>query len=109
MGGRNQNPGLARRFNASMPVRFEDYGDQELAVIMNAECKRLGLEMPLAVRKAALARLAKLRNLPNFGNAGALQTLLADAKARKAARLQVGIRRRPHGGWCGMWGVGCGV
>ena len=85
----DQNPGLARRFNASMPVRFEDFTDTELASILSAECRKLDLVAPLPVKRHAIKKLAKLRALPNFGNAGAVQTMLADAKARMAVRLQV--------------------
>ncbi len=87
---RDQNPGLARRFNASVPVRFEDYTDDELGCILTEECTRLGLVAPLAVKQhLVLRKLRPLRSLPNFGNAGAVHTMLADAKARMALRLQV--------------------
>ena len=72
-----------------MPVRFEDYTDTELASILSAECRKLDLVAPLPVKRHAIKKLAKLRALPNFGNAGAVQTMLADAKARMAVRLQV--------------------
>jgi hypothetical protein len=86
--GRNQNPGLARRFNASLPIRFEDYNDNELAIIATAECAKLGLDMPLAVKQHMVKQLRRLRALPNFGNAGAVHTMLSDAKARMAVRVQ---------------------
>jgi hypothetical protein len=96
---RTQNPGLARRFNVSNPIKFEDYNEQELAFLLTTECERQGIEMPLVVKREALKKLVKLKSLPNFGNAGAVQTMLADAKAKKAMRLQVGctLRVAQHG------------
>jgi hypothetical protein len=79
-----------------MPVRFEDYSDVELAQILSAECRKLELDVPLPVKRHAIKKLAKLRSLPNFGNAGAVQTMLADAKGRMAVRVQVRLPPPPH-------------
>jgi hypothetical protein len=48
--------------------------------------------MPLPVKQHMVKHLRRLRALPNFGNAGAVQTMLSGAKARMAARVQGSVR-----------------
>ncbi|MCP5493816.1 MAG: AAA family ATPase [Leptospiraceae bacterium] len=84
---REQNPGLARRFNWENPIRFEDYTDSELGYILSSECRKQGLEVPIKVKKYAIGQISKLRALPNFGNAGLVTNRLAEAKTCMADRL----------------------
>ena len=83
-----QNPGLARRFHASHPFVFEDFSDDELMDILSEMCDSFEVHMPLAVKTIAVKQLAQQRALPNFGNAGAMTTMLTDAKARMSERLR---------------------
>jgi hypothetical protein len=36
---RDQNPGLARRFNTTQPFKFTDFDNDELLAIMSQTCK----------------------------------------------------------------------
>jgi len=83
---RDQNPGLARRFNPDSALRFRDFTDLELLSILSAECDRTCTRASFAVKRAAVKHLARRRALPNFGNAGAVKSMLADAKRRMVAR-----------------------
>jgi hypothetical protein len=85
---RDQNPGLARRFNATQPFKFVDFDNDELLEIMSQTCKAWKLHVPFNVKMYAVEELAKLRALPNFGNAGALETMLTNAKSRMTERLR---------------------
>ena len=84
---REQNPGLSRRFDATRPVRFEDYTDAELFEIISVYCAKQELRAPLDVKREMVKRLAAERALPNFGNAGAVQTLLSRVKANVSIRI----------------------
>ena len=85
---RNQNPGLARRFDLSYALSFDDFDDEELLWIFSDCCKRSNLEAPIEVKCAAVKQLSKQRTMKNFGNAGAVNNLLSDAKKRRQLRLK---------------------
>ena len=84
---RDQNPGLARRFQPQNMVEFEDFGDRELLKVFVALCRKQHVYAPLEVKLRAVKMLAQQRTLPNFGNVGAVVNLVADAKQRMALRL----------------------
>ena len=42
---RNQNPGLARRFNSDYPFMFEDYNQKELLDILKLVCKKENIKL----------------------------------------------------------------
>ena len=83
---RDQNPGLSRRFNPASALRFDDFSDLELLAILSAECVKTNTRVSFAVKHAAILHLSRQRALPNFGNAGAVKAMLADAKRRMASR-----------------------
>jgi AAA+ superfamily predicted ATPase len=84
---REQNPGLTSRFDPKFAIHFDDYEDEELLEILGRAVAQGKTEMPIAVKSHAVRQLAKQRALANFGNARAVQTLLANARARLQARL----------------------
>ena len=93
------NPGLTSRVPYSL--QFKDYTDDELLCILQRliqvkykgkmviEGDEDGLFMRIVVR-----RLGRGRNRPGFGNARAMQTVLAKITERQAERLN---RERKHG------------
>ena len=81
---RECNPGLARRFklDGDSPIKFQDYDDAQLTAIMLARAAGTGLSLDADLAHAAVSRiLSKLRAKPNFGNAGAVNNMLDNAKA----------------------------
>jgi len=109
---REQNPGLARRFNPQSALQFPDYDDSCLGVIAVRMCAAEGVELSLPVLRCMVQTLARQRSLPNFGNAGAVANLLSVAKAHMILRVGaasddqlaltvadvVGEGRQSHGG-----------
>ena len=83
---RDQNPGLSRRFDPTNAFRFDDYEYNELTLIFKRTCRKEGVHVPTKVRKRAIRELAKRASLPNFGNAGAVKSMISSAKARAVAR-----------------------
>ena len=83
-----QNPGLKRRFNPDDAFMFDDFEDRDLLRIMKRAARKAGLRLPVMVAREAIAHLSKKRSMPNFGNAGAVNSMLTAAKLRRAARLQ---------------------
>ena len=84
---RNQNPGLARRFDPSQAFNFEDYTEQELSQILQQNCKSKELKPSLDFQKQALKKLEEQRRSePNFGNAGAVDNLVKSAVQSAMAR-----------------------
>ena len=82
----NSNPGLARRFRLSDAFHFEDFNDVELSKILDYKLKKQGLEATEEARRVAIKVLAKERDRPNFGNAGAVENLLSHAKELEQRR-----------------------
>jgi AAA+ superfamily predicted ATPase len=85
---RDQNPGLARRFDVNFAMQFDDLSDSELLQVFTDLCRGAELRAPYDVRLHAVGVLAKMKRLPNFGNVGAANTLFADAKKRMTVRLR---------------------
>lgn len=83
----NVNPGLSRRFPMSSAFEFEDFNNDELGAILDFKLKRSGFDATDQAKRAAMDMLARARNRPNFGNAGEIDILLDQAKARHQSRL----------------------
>ena len=81
------NPGLARRFPIDSGFLFEDFTDAEMAVIFDAKLKVQAFIATPKARSVALEMLGRMRNRPNFGNAGAVDILLNDTKMRQQKRF----------------------
>ena len=74
------NPGLARRFRLSDAFYFEDFNDEELKQVLDWKLKKQGLDATDEAKKVAIEVLARERDRPNFGNAGAVENLISRAK-----------------------------
>jgi len=83
---KNANPGLARRFQLEQAYEFPDYDDVALLKILRKKAKESQLIIPVPVAKLAVRSLARARAKPNFGNAGAVDSLLCQAKERMQER-----------------------
>jgi hypothetical protein len=81
------NPGLARRFPIDSGFLFEDFTDAEMAVIFDNKLKVQAFVATPKARTIALAMLERMRNRPNFGNAGQVDILLNDTKIRQQKRF----------------------
>lgn len=84
---RNVNPGLSRRFPIESGFHFDDYDTDELREILDLKLKKQYLRMGEKAKKVVLEVLARERHKPNFGNAGAVDIVLSDAKDRQQKRL----------------------
>jgi hypothetical protein len=84
----NVNPGLARRFPIDSGFLFEDFNDDEMATIFDAKLKAQAFTTTERGRSVALEVLSRMRNRPNFGNAGQIDVLLNDAKTRQQQRFR---------------------
>jgi len=71
----HSNPGLARRFRLSDALHFDDFGDADLMRILDLKLGKQGLNATDEAKKTALEVLARERDRPNFGNAGAVENL----------------------------------
>jgi AAA+ superfamily predicted ATPase len=83
---REQNPGLSRRFQPANAFEFEDFTDSELLETFVSYCRKDSVYAPPDVKALAVKLLRQQRTLPNFGNAGAVKTLLAQSKQNAANR-----------------------
>jgi hypothetical protein len=81
------NPGLSRRFPIGSGFLFEDFNDEEMAVIFDAKLKAQAFTATQKARSVALDVLSRMRNRPNFGNAGQVEILLNDAKILQQKRF----------------------
>jgi SpoVK/Ycf46/Vps4 family AAA+-type ATPase len=77
---KNVNPGLSRRFQLEYAYEFPDYDDASLLKILRKKAKDSHLHISIPVAKRAVRKLAKSRAKPNFGNGGAVDSLLSQAK-----------------------------
>ncbi|KAF8523922.1 P-loop containing nucleoside triphosphate hydrolase protein [Hysterangium stoloniferum] len=78
----NVNPGLSRRFAIDNAFHFDDYSDSELAQALDLKLKDQDLTATDHAKQVALEVLSRARNRPNFGNIGAVENLLSEAKMR---------------------------
>ncbi|KAF8957451.1 P-loop containing nucleoside triphosphate hydrolase protein [Flammula alnicola] len=82
----NVNPGLSRRFKIEDAFNFNDFTDAELLEILNLKLKQQDLDATDPAKKVAIDLLSRMRNRPNFGNAGEVENAITQAKARCVAR-----------------------
>ena len=82
------NPGLSRRFKIEDAFNFEDFDDAELLKILNLKLNNQNLWATDQAKKVAIEMLSRGRNRPNFGNAGEVENLISEAKARSVRRRQ---------------------
>uniref|UniRef100_A0A7S0VPX4 AAA+ ATPase domain-containing protein n=1 Tax=Hemiselmis tepida TaxID=464990 RepID=A0A7S0VPX4_9CRYP len=90
---KDSNPGLARRFQLDCAFEFEDYDDSALVRILRGKAERAGLAIGLDTAVYAVERLEKARSQGNFGNAGAVENLLSQAKLAMVAAGRSELRR----------------
>ena len=83
---RNGNPGLSRRFPIDQAFYFDDFSNVELLEILVSKAKAKGVEINQDFARKAVDALALRRNQANFGNAGAVDTLLQAAVLKACAR-----------------------
>ena len=82
----DSNPGLKRRFNMESKFVFEDYSDDELMKMLNLYLRRLNLDCTISVKQEAIKVLGYQRNRSNFGNGGAVGSLVNSARIRMNSR-----------------------
>ncbi|RHY06073.1 hypothetical protein DYB36_006893 [Aphanomyces astaci] len=85
---RDQNPGLARRFPREHAFVFEDYSPIELLEIFHFTCKKHQVECSHAASEVAMELLTQQKAMSNFGNAGAVNTMITTAMAKASLRVQ---------------------
>ena len=83
------NAGLRRRFNIDdFGIHFEDMSDDELRRVLIRSVSHAGLVLESdEVEDYVVNILAQKKRLPNFGNAGTVQSMLSTAKVNRAARI----------------------
>jgi SpoVK/Ycf46/Vps4 family AAA+-type ATPase len=92
---RNQNPGLARRFDVSYAFRFQNFSDDELLSILYNSALSKGIHLPFGTNLFAVSKLSQRRALPNFGNAGTAENLITDAIRKMSIRNDKERNRDP--------------
>ena len=83
------NPGLQRRFPFAAAFHFPDFSNVELESILADAARAAGQHIRWEVRRAVVRQLARDRIKPNFGNAGAVVTVLSAAQQALAADRDV--------------------
>ncbi|RYP20847.1 hypothetical protein DL765_002581 [Monosporascus sp. GIB2] len=86
----NVNPGLSRRFPISSAFEFEDFDGDELRQILDLKLGQQGFKATGQAKDVAMEMLDRARNRPNFGNAGEIDIILNDAKAKHQSRFSKG-------------------
>jgi replication-associated recombination protein RarA len=79
---KDSNPGLARRFQLDNAFVFHDYDESSLVRILRGKAKLAGLPITVETAASAVGQLEKARSQGNFGNAGAVENLLCQAKLK---------------------------
>ncbi|KAH8810584.1 P-loop containing nucleoside triphosphate hydrolase protein [Xylogone sp. PMI_703] len=82
----HSNPGLARRFRLSDAFYFDDFNDSDLMRVLDLKLKQQGLKATDEAKGVAIEVLARERDRPNFGNAGAVENILSRAKELEQKR-----------------------
>lgn len=91
----NSNPGLARRFQLSYALEFEDFDDQQLREILDLKLEKQGLDATDEAKNIAVGLLSRARDRPNFGNAGEVENLISHAKGQEQKRrTAVGLKKQ---------------
>ena len=82
----NSNPGLARRFRLSDAFYFHDFSDGDLMRVLDFKLSKQGLKATENARRVAIEVLARERDRPHFGNAGAVENMISRAKELEQER-----------------------
>ncbi|KAJ3564153.1 hypothetical protein NPX13_g7945 [Xylaria arbuscula] len=90
----NVNPGLSRRFPLASAFIFEDFKKDEMRQILELKLKQQAYRATDKAKDVALEMVERARNRPNFGNAGEIDIILNDAKARRQKRQRAGKLKR---------------
>ena len=72
-----------------LALYFEDFDNESLGLILKRNCKKEELKISMSVRRAVVQQLSMRRSLPNFGNAGAVESMLSEAKKKAITRIQI--------------------
>ncbi|KAH0828787.1 P-loop containing nucleoside triphosphate hydrolase protein [Lanmaoa asiatica] len=83
----NVNPGLVRRFAIENAFNFEDFTESQLMDIFNYKLKKQDLAATDDAKQVARELLSRLKDRPNFGNAGEVENVLGLAKDRYQKRM----------------------
>ncbi|RYP33869.1 hypothetical protein DL768_011074 [Monosporascus sp. mg162] len=82
----HSNPGLARRFRLSDAFYFDDFSDADLMRVLDFKLRKQGLKATEDAKRTAIEVLARERDRPHFGNAGAVENLISRAKELEQKR-----------------------
>jgi replication-associated recombination protein RarA len=86
---KNTNPGLSRRFQLENAFQFDDYDDDALVrMLKKVVIDKDQMKISTDVAVFAIKQLARARARPHFGNAGAVNNLLSDAKLKMQQRIK---------------------
>src|SRR5262245_15500901 len=80
--------GLSRRFAIEDAFKFDDFTETELREILEGKLKKQDLSATPRAKDVAMELLNRERNRPNFGNGGAVENLLGQAKSRYMTRFR---------------------
>ncbi|KIJ16089.1 hypothetical protein PAXINDRAFT_132700, partial [Paxillus involutus ATCC 200175] len=83
----NVNPGLARRFAIENAFTFEDFTESQLMEIFDYKLKKQDLDATDDAKQVARDLLSRMKDRPNFGNAGEVENLLGLSKDRYQKRM----------------------
>ncbi|KAH8103940.1 P-loop containing nucleoside triphosphate hydrolase protein [Cristinia sonorae] len=82
----NVNPGLSRRFKIEDAFNFEDFDDAQLLQILEYKLHDQDLDATPHAKRVAIEVLSRMRNRPNFGNAGEVENIITAGKSRCVTR-----------------------
>ncbi|RAQ51520.1 stage V sporulation protein k [Aspergillus flavus] len=85
---RNTNPGFQRRFPLEDAFVFENYDDGVLSQIMDIMLAHDQTTATNAAKAVGMELLRRQRDLPSFGNGGAVRNLLSSAYIRYNKRIE---------------------
>lgn len=90
----SNNAGLSRRFDANDPWVFVDYSGDELKDIFWKMLNDAQLSTTPSVVNQAVTHLELQRSRPNFGNAGAIETMIKTGATNFSARMRAASEAR---------------
>jgi hypothetical protein len=82
----HSNPGLARRFRLSDAFYFDYFSDADLMRVLDFKLRKQGLKATEDAKTVAIEVLARERDRPHFGNAGAVENMISRAKELEQKR-----------------------
>lgn len=83
---RTSNPGLSRRFPLKDAFHFEDFDDDQLRAILEFKLKKQDLSATDQAKDVAIKMLSQERRRLRFGNAGAVENMISQAKSAHQLR-----------------------